>query len=98
MIKNKNLHDILIGLILGDGHLYKTSLTSNTRFELSFGKDRELFANWIGDLFKDYSKTGITKSNIKMKSLFSYNFRFKTKSLPIFNYYHNLFYKADNIN
>jgi hypothetical protein len=55
------LHNILIGLILGDGHIYKTSPTSNSRFEMSFGKDRKLFALWISDLFKDYSNTGIKK-------------------------------------
>ena len=60
-----NLHYILIGLMLGDGYIYKTSPTSNSRFEMSFGKDRELFANWISNLFKDYSNTGITLTPIK---------------------------------
>jgi LAGLIDADG DNA endonuclease family len=50
-----NLNDILIGLMLGDGHIYKTSPTSNSRFEMSFGKDRELFADWVGGLFRVYS-------------------------------------------
>jgi hypothetical protein len=40
----QNLNDILIGLMLGDGHIYKSSITSNSRFEISFGKDREFFA------------------------------------------------------
>jgi hypothetical protein len=93
----KNLHHILIGLMLGDGHIYKTSPTSNSRFEISFGKDRELFAKWIGVLFKDYSNTGITRTIIKGNSSSSYyNFRFKTKTLPIFNFYHNIFYYANN--
>ena len=110
------LHSTLIGFMLGDGHIYKTSPTSNSRFEISFGKDRELFANWISDLFKDYSNTGIkklsvmslasqltaptscgevasqgekNKDNLTTKFL---NFRFKTKTLPLFNYYHEIFY------
>jgi hypothetical protein len=94
----ENLHSILIGLMLGDGHIYKTSPTSNSRFEISFGKDRVLFANWIGDLFKEYSNTGIKIIPVKSSSFFSlkFNFRFKTKTLPIFNYYHNIFYEANN--
>jgi len=43
-ILSQNLHNILIGLMLGDGHIYKSSPTSNSRFEISFGKDREFFA------------------------------------------------------
>lgn len=93
----QNLHYIIIGLMLGDGHIYKTSPTSNSRFEMSFGKDRELFAKWIGVLFKDYSNTGITRTIIKGNSSSSYyNFRFKTRTLPIFNFYHNIFYNANN--
>ena len=90
-----NLHSVFVGIMLGDGHLYKTSPTSNTRFEMSFGKDRELFANWIGSLFKNYSNTEIKKIQVKSQTdsqSLSYNFRFKTKSLSVFNYYHNLFY------
>jgi hypothetical protein len=31
------LNSILIDIMLGDGHLYKSSITSNTRLEMSFG-------------------------------------------------------------
>jgi LAGLIDADG DNA endonuclease family len=94
----ENLHSILIGLMLGDGHLYKSSPTSNSRFEISFGKDRMLFANRIGKLFNEYSNTGIRVIPVKGTSFFSLkvNFRFKTKTLPIFNSYHNIFYEANN--
>ena len=95
----KNLHSILIGIMLGDGHLYKSSPTSNTRFEISFGKDRESFANWIGNLFKIYSNTGIKKIVIKNKKTpltLNHNFRFKTKSMSVFNSYYNIFYKLSH--
>jgi hypothetical protein len=92
-----NLHDILIGIMLGDGHIYKSSPTSNSRFEISFGKDRASFANWVEDLFKVYSKNGIQKIYYN-HDIFNpkFGYRFKTQSLPLFNYYHNLFYKRDN--
>lgn len=93
-----NLHSIIIGLILGDGHIYKSSPTSNSRFEISFGKERELFANWVSNLFSNYSNAGVKTTKIKNKlNNLNYNFRFKTKSLPIFNYYHGLFYEINNI-
>lgn len=95
----ENLHSILIGLMLGDGHLYKTSPTSNTRFEIAFGNDRKLFADWIGQLFKDYSNTGVKINLIKGRSFFNWklNYRFKTKMLPVFNSYHKIFYEANNV-
>ena len=90
----KYLHDVLIGLMLGDGYLYKTSQTSNSRFEMSFGKDRINFAKWVGNLFKDYSNTGVKPIFYNKSLLFpKFNYRFKTRTLPIFNYYHDLFYK-----
>jgi hypothetical protein len=92
----ENLHSILIGLMLGDGHIYKTSPTSNSRFEISFGKDRASFADWIGGLFKEYSNTGIIVIPVGSFFRLKFNFRFKTLTLPIFNYYHNIFYEANN--
>lgn len=94
-----NLHSIFIGLMLGDGHIYRSSPTSNSRFEMSFGKDRKSFADTIGYLFEEYSNTGIKIIYYEKGIFFSkYGYRFKTRSLPVFNYYHDLFYKRDNIN
>lgn len=90
----KYLHDVLIGLMLGDGYLYKTSQTSNSRFEMSFGTDRVKFAEWVANLFKDYSNTGIIKFIYKNPK---FNYRFKTRTLPIFNSYHDLFYQQNNV-
>lgn len=49
IINIKNLHalpqklnSVLIGIMLGDGSLYKSSPTSNTRFEMSFGENIKL--------------------------------------------------------
>lgn len=86
----KNLHDILVGLMLGDGFIYKSSPTSNSRFEMSFGKDRKLFADWVANLFGEYSNTGIKQISVPYNNF--NNYRFKTRSLPVFNYYHDVFY------
>jgi len=49
-----NLHFILIGLMLRDGCLYRTSKTSNTRLEMSLGTNYKQFAENIGEIFKEY--------------------------------------------
>ena len=89
------LSQALIGLILGDAHLSKS--TSNTRFEMSFKGIYLPFASYIYALFIYYigSKPNIlnTKSNISDKLYGS--IRLKSLTLPIFNYYHNLFYQWD---
>ena len=43
-----NLKSIFIGTMLGDGSLYRSSPTSNVRFEMSFGQKYELFALHLG--------------------------------------------------
>ena len=95
-----NLHDILIGIMLGDGSFYRLTPTSNTRFEMSFGEKYKKFAESIYILFKDYIKTPLKPIEIKGKNKIYINYRLKTLSLPIFNPYFDLFYEyqQNNIN
>lgn len=88
-----NLHSILIGIMLGDGFLYKSSPTSNTRFEMSFGTNYKEYAESIELLFAEYIKTALKAVEIKGKDKTYINYRLKTISLPIFNSYHDLFYE-----
>ena len=88
-----NLHFIFIGIMLGDGAIYRTSKTSNSRFEMSFGQDCKQFAESIGFLFTDYIDTPVKYLEIKGKNKNYINYRLKTVSLPLFNKYHELFYK-----
>jgi hypothetical protein len=87
-----NLHSILIGLMLGDGSLSRTSKTSNTRLEMSFGTNYKQFAEKIGDLFKEYMNKPVKEIEVKGANRIYINYRLKTKSLPVFNYYYDLFY------
>jgi LAGLIDADG DNA endonuclease family len=91
----ENLHFILIGIMLGDGSLYRSSTTSNSRFEMSFGSNYKQFAESIGKLFIDYINSPIKALEIKGKNKVYLNFRLKTKTLPIFNRYHDMFYKLN---
>jgi hypothetical protein len=80
---------------LGDGSLYKSSNTSNTRFEMSFGSQYKEFALYIGNIFANYMSNPIKSVDIKLKNKSYINFRLKTRSLPMFNYYYDLFYEYD---
>ena len=91
------LNSILIGLILSDAGLYKSSPTSNTRLEMSFGEAYKEFAFFIGEILNPYMSNPIKKVEIKSKEKIYTNYRLKTKSLPLFNTYFNMFYKLDTI-
>jgi hypothetical protein len=89
----ETLHSILIGIMLGDGFLYRSSPTANTRFEMSFGTNYKMYAESIELLFKEYIKTSLKAVEIKGKEKKYINYRLKTRSLPVFNQYHDLFYE-----
>ena len=98
IIENKKdsiIHSIIIGLVLGDGSLYKNYLDSNARLELSFGEKYKNFALSIENIFKDFISNPLKEVKIKGKNKIYINYRLKTKSLPLFTQYYTLFYKFD---
>lgn len=90
-----NLHYILIGLLLGDGSLYRSSVSSNTRLEMSFGTNYKEFSEHVGTIFKEYMKQPVKMIEVKGKNKVYINYRLKTRSLPVFNYYYDIFYKLN---
>lgn len=90
-----DLQSILIGIMLGDGSLFRSSPTANVRFEMSFGQKYEEFALFLGNFFKDYMSNPVKALEIKGKYKNYINYRLKTKSLPIFVQYYNMFYEFD---
>jgi len=100
-IKNnlpQELHSILIGLMLSDGSLYRSSPTANVRFELSFGEKYKELAFHIGEMFNDYMSNPVKSVEIKGKNKDYINYRLKTKTLPVFNSYFDMFYKSTELN
>jgi hypothetical protein len=89
---------VLIGLILGDASLYRTSVTSNTRLEFSFGEKYKLFAEKIETIFNLFISTPLKSVEIKGKLNTYLNYRLKTRSFSIFNKYYDLFYKEKILN
>jgi hypothetical protein len=92
---NTDLHSILIGIMLGDGSLFRSSPTANVRFEMSFGQKYEEFSLFLGNLFKEYMSNPVKALKIKGKTKIYINYRLKTKSLPIFKQYYEMFYEFD---
>lgn len=88
----ESLNSVLIGIMLGDGGIYRTSSTSNSRFEMSFGQHSQQFAEKIGDLFKDYMSNPVKAVKLEVRNKIYINYRLKTSTLPIFNQYHEMFY------
>ena len=94
------LNEIIIGLLLGDGHLQCRN--GNSRFIYGQSSLREHHLNYfnhIFDLFKPFiSKDFVPKSRtfINKKTNISYS-SFASLTLPCFNYYRNLFYNKENI-
>jgi hypothetical protein len=87
------LHSILIGIMLSDGGLYRSSPSANVRFEMSFGEKYKDLAFHIGELFKEYMSNPVKSLEVKGVNKVYTNYRLKTKSLPIFNQYYEMFYK-----
>ena len=91
------LNSILIGIMLSDGGLYRSSPTANVRFETSFGEKYKSLAFHIGELFKDYMSNPVKPIEIKGKNKVYINYRLKTKTLPVFNSYYEMFYKFNHL-
>lgn len=87
------LHSIFIGIMLSDGGLYRSSATANVRFEMSFGAKYKDLAFHIGELFREYMSNPVKSLEVKGINKVYTNYRLKTKSLPIFNQYFEMFYK-----
>jgi len=88
-----NLNSILIGIMLGDGSLYRSSPNCNVRFEMSLGQKYEEFALELGELFNNYMSNPVKALEIKGKTKSYTNYRLKTKSLPVFVQYYDMFYE-----
>lgn len=91
-----SLHQALIGQLLSDGFASKSSPTSNTRIEWSFGSNYKTYGTFIATLFDPYCNIGLRDVLVRWKGNIYTNYRLKTATLPVFNMYHQLFYKLND--
>lgn len=90
------LHETVVGLLLADGSIERSTPTSNARLSICFGEVNLLYLLHLYNLLEPYIDSVFNFNDV-------YNSRtgkwyvtvsFKTVSLPVFAYYHHLFYKA----
>lgn len=89
----------LIGLLLGDLYMRRTSATANARLAFRQGLVHETYACFIYNLFIGFIKQGYTYAIMgdwsTPKSLPRISISFCTLCLPCFNYFYDLFYPLD---
>ena len=92
------LNDVLIGLLLSDGYLERSSPTSGVRLTISFGAKHSAYLMHLFNLIEPYTNTRPTSISVYNKKTETNNevWRFKTVSLPQLLYYYELFYKANS--
>ena len=91
------LNDVVIGLLLSDGYLERSSPTSGVRLTISFGAKHSAYLMHLFNLVEPYTNTRPTSISVYNKQTKTNNevWRFKTVSLPQLLYYYELFYKAN---
>jgi len=98
---NDYLNQALIGLLLGNGHIQRRSLTANSRLLYSQSIKHEKYFNSVYSLFKPFCTTfftSFTKSHInKETNVINKSLSFVTMALPCFNIYRDLFYSTEGV-
>jgi hypothetical protein len=99
----KYLNDTLIGLLLSDGGLQKSTDTSNVRLSVTMSMNSYPYIFHLYNLFEPYIDTDLKTLDIKSSNSVEPDkkyttVRFKTISMPQLLYYYNIFYKKNIIN
>ncbi len=85
---NQGQKEVLIGSILGDGHLAENWSKTNYRLKISQCKEQEEYVNWKYDIFRDWV---LTEPKLHMKTN---SMRFATISHPEISRFRELFYQG----
>ena len=88
------LNQVLIGLLLSDGSIGKSSPTSLARLSVMFGLLHASYLLHLYGIFQDFVRTPPSVSTVtdKKTGKIRYNLSFATLALPCFNELYNLFY------
>ena len=96
LVLSQELKEILIGLILGDAHLEKQSLTANARLRFSQGLIHKEYFELIFLLFKPYCASDKSREYNYLDKRFQkvyFSLHFQTRALLCFTEVYILFYK-----
>ena len=89
ILLSEEQHNVIIGMLLGDGSLRKRG--KNTLFRVEHSEKQKDYLFWIHDLFSEFT---LSKPKSYMHKNHKYaSHSFTTFAHPLFNYYYGLFYK-----
>ena len=87
----------MVGLLLSDGHLEKSSPTSASRLSVNFSLKHASYLMHLYNLLEPYTNSGPDIISVS-KTVGGENMvlKFKTVSLPLFAVYHRMFYQYNS--
>jgi len=89
---NSRQRDLLVGKLLGDGCLEKNGKHSRLKIDQTFVQKDYVF--WLYKYFSNFSSKPYKLEVYDRRTCKKYyHCRFSTRSIPIFDYWRNLFYK-----
>lgn len=93
------LHQVAIGLLLSDGSIEKFTRTGGARLSVILGINSLPYLLHLYNLFEPYIDSGFSISEVYNRKTGKYydTARFKTGMMPIFVYYHDMFYYYDEV-
>lgn len=99
VVMPNEIKDVLVGILLGDGHINQRSSTGNSRFIFGQTSKHKEYFDYVFSIFKLFCTDGYEpklKSIIdKRNNVTYYSFSFCTMQLPCFNIFRELFYVSN---
>lgn len=99
LLVEKDLHDRIIGLLLGDSSAERPHIKCNTRLQFKQSSINKEYINYLYLLFAKYCGSvplNMSKYDSRINKNKTYNaIKFQTLSLPCFNPYKQLFYNSE---
>lgn len=86
--------DVLIGLLLGDGHVELSPNGKSARLKVEYGIKNADYINWLYQIFNNLVRMNPRKRVINSFGGSFERFGFTTLSLPDFLYFRDLFYRG----
>lgn len=94
-----DVKEVLVGILLGDAHISRRSLTANSRLHYGQTTKHKEYFEFVYDIFKPFCvKEYIPVSRTYLDKRYNetyYSSHFVTMQLPCFNEYRELFYQLN---
>ena len=91
-ILDHHLKQVLVGNILGDVYMRRSSIKSNTRIVFRQGSINAEYLLYLYSLFRHFVPPSISSITDKVTVSIRYNLSFTTLALPCFNQLYKTFY------